>query len=177
MKRILAGLMAVTATMAFAPRATFNPENGGHIVLPNGQLMSYKSSSCSQLYSDAGPNDIYPRQVIVDFFGSNGSESCLRGVEAVFEKSVSIDDLKAAIDQRYGKWAFADSPKLWRVEPQKFVIQLGVTEDQTKGAKRDPKRAQAFSQLFGHGERSNVAEAGMPQVIFIAFVGLKCSSE
>jgi hypothetical protein len=118
MKRILAGLMAVTPTMAFAPRATFNPKNSGHIVLPNEQLMSCKSSSCSQLYSDAGPNDIYPRQVIVDFLGSNGSESCLRSIAAVYEKSVSIDDLKAAIDQRYGKWAFADSPKLGRVEPQ-----------------------------------------------------------
>ena len=38
---------------------------------------------------------------------------------------------------------------------------MGVTEDRTKGAARDQKRAQPFSQLFGYGERSNVAEAGM----------------
>ena len=177
MKRLLAVLMAVMTTMSFAPRATFTPENGGHIVLPNEKLLSCKSSSCSQLYSDAGPNDIYPRQVIVDFFGSNGSESCVRGVVAIYEKSVSIDDLSAAIDQRYGKWKHADMPTLWRVEPQKFVIQLGVTGDRTKGATHAEKRAYASSQHLGYGERSNVAEAGMPQVIFIAIVGSKCNSE
>ena len=118
MKRILAVLMAMMTTMSFAPRATFNPENGGHVVLPNEKLMSCKSSSCSQLYSDAGPNDIYPRQVIVDFFGSTGSERCLRGVLAIYEKSVSMDDLSAAINQRYGKWKNADMPALWRVEPR-----------------------------------------------------------
>jgi len=177
MKRILAVLMALVTTMSFAPRAAFKPESGGHIVLPNEKLMSCKSSRCLQLLSDAGPNDVYPRQVNVDFFGSAGSESCLRGVEAIYEKSVFSDGLKAAIDQRYGPWAYGNSAKLWRVEPQKFVIQLGVSEDRTKGAARDQKRAQAFSQLFGYGERSNVAEAGMPQVIFIAFVGSKCNSE
>jgi hypothetical protein len=177
MKRILAVLMAMMTTMSFAPRATFNPENGGHIVLPNEKLMSCKSSSCSQLWSDAGPNDIYPRQVMVDFFGSAGSESCVRGSAAIYEKSVSIDDLKAAIDQRWGKWKYADNAKLWRVEPQKFAIQLGVTADRTKGATRAEKRAYAFCQAFGYGERSNAAAAGMPEVIFIAFVGSQCNSE
>jgi hypothetical protein len=152
MKRLLAVLMAVMTTMSFAPRATFHPENGGHIVLPNEKLMSCKSASCSQLWSDAGPSDIYPRQVTVDFFGSTGSESCLRGVEAIYEKSVSLDDLQAAIDQRYGQWKYAGIPTLWRVEPQKFAIQLGVTEDRTKAATRAAKRAQALSQLYGYGE-------------------------
>jgi hypothetical protein len=177
MKRIFAVLLAVTATMAFAPRTTVKPEDGGHVVLPNEKLMSCKSSACSQLLSDAGPNDIYPRQVNVDFFGSTGSESCIRGVTAIYEKSVSIDDIKAAIDKRYGKWAYANSPKLWRVEPQKFAIQLGVTEHRTKAATRDQTRAQALGQPFGYGDRSNVTEAGMPEVIYIAFVGSKCNSE
>jgi hypothetical protein len=177
MKRIVAVLMAVMTTMSFAPHATFILENGGHIVLPNEKLMSCKSASCSQLWSEGGPNDIYPRQVMVDFFGGTGSESCVRGLEAIYEKSVSTDDLKAAIDQRYGKWKYAGMPALWRVEPQKFAIQLGVTEDRTKGATPAEKRAQAISQLYGYGERSNVAEAGMPEVIYIAFVGSKCNSE
>jgi hypothetical protein len=177
MKRILAVLLAAITTISFAPRATFEPESGGHIVLPNEKLMSCKSSSCSQLFSEGGPNDIYPRQVNVDFFGGAGSESCLRGVTAVYEKSVPIEDLKSAIDQRYGKWGYANSPKLWRVEPQKFAIQLGVTEDRPKGATRDQTRAQALGQAFGYGDRGNVTDVGMPEVIYIAFVGSKCNSE
>jgi hypothetical protein len=177
MKRILAILMAAMTTMSFAPHAAFEPESGGHIVLPNKKLMLCKSSSCSQLYSEGGPHDIYPRQVRVDFFGSAGSEGCLRGVSAVYEKSVPIDDLKAAIDQRYAKWAYANNPKLWRVEPQKFAIQLGVTEDRTKGATHEQKRARALGQLDGYGDRSNVAEAGMPEVIYIAFAESKCNFE
>ena len=175
MKTILAVLIAVMTTMSCAPRATSHPENGGHIVLPNEKLMSCKSANCSQLWSDAGPNDIYPRQVMVDFFGGTGSASCVRGLKAIYEKSVSIDDLNAAIDQRYGKWNVADMPALWRVEPQQFVIQLGVTGGRTKRATRAETRAQGFSQHLGYGDRSDVAEAGMPQVIYIAIVALNRS--
>jgi hypothetical protein len=43
MKRILAVLMALMTTMSFAARATFKPESGGSIVLPNEKPMSCKS--------------------------------------------------------------------------------------------------------------------------------------
>ena len=83
------------------------------------------------------------------------NQSCLYGMTALYDKSIPVDDVKAAIDGRYGKWAladFANSPvKLWRVETKKFAIQLSVAD------KKDEKR--------------NIAEAGTKQAIYIAFGG------
>jgi len=49
---------------------------------------------------------------------------------ALYDRSLPLDDVRAAIDERYGKWAipeFANSSiKIWRVEPEKFAIQLSV---------------------------------------------------
>jgi hypothetical protein len=157
-------------------------ENGRHIVLPNSKLLGCRSSDCSQLWQDkpADVNAIYPRQVIVDLL-SNKSTPCPFGVTALYEKSVSMDDLKATIDERYGKWAQAGNTsqpvKLWRVEPRKFAIQLAVTDDRTKGVTPEQSLAQALGQSLGYGERSDVAEAGMKQVIYIAFAGTKCGAQ
>jgi hypothetical protein len=174
-------LLVMMLTLSLTSGGRLKYENGRHVVLPSSRLMGCASSSCSQLWQDEDANAIYPREVTVDIFGSTGSESCLRGVTALYEKSVSIDDVKAAIDQRYGKWAYADTAtlpvKLWRVESEKFAISLTVTKDRTGGPTADEARAQSMGQVFGYGERSNVAEAGMPQVIYIAFVGSKCSSQ
>jgi hypothetical protein len=60
----------------------------------------------------------------------------VQGVIATYDKSVSIDDIKMSIDERYGKWALVSNGtepvKLWRVEPEKFAIQLAVHEDGVK---------------------------------------------
>lgn len=65
--------------------------------------------------------ECHPRQVIVDLYGDN---PCPLGLQAIYEKSVSFDDLKASIDEPYGKWALSSNAtsavKLWRVEPERF---------------------------------------------------------
>ena len=75
---------------------------------------------------------------------------------AVYDKEISADDLKKAIDERYEKWAvpgFEKSQlKLWRVEPEKFSIQLSVS------GKND--------------EKKHFREAGTKQLIYITFSGL-----
>jgi len=75
---------------------------------------------------------------------------------AVYDKEISADDLKKAIDERYEKWAvpgFEKSQlKLWRVEPEKFSIQLSVSD------KND--------------EKKRFREAGTKQLIYITFGGL-----
>lgn len=154
------------------------PENGRHVVLPNPKLIGCRSSSCSQLREDnpAKTDAIYPRQMTVDFFDT---DHCPLGVTALYEKSVSMDDLKAAIDERYGKWALASNDtapaKLWRVEPEKFAIQLAVTEAQKMT--RDEVRGEALAEAFDPRERSNVAEGGMKQVIYLAFAGTECGGQ
>ena len=73
----------------------------------------------------------------------------------LYDQPTTIDEVKAAVDERYGKWAqpeFGSSPlRIWRVEPEKFAIQLSVAD------KKDEKR--------------NIAEAGTKQAIYIAFGG------
>ncbi len=180
MKRILVALVVAVVTVGLTSCGRIGHENGSRIVLPNSKLLGCRSSSCFQLWQDSPTqaNAIYPRQVIIDIFGN---DSCPRGILALYEKSVSTDDIKAALDRRYGKWAWADtatSPvKLWRVEPEKFAIQLAITDDRTQEMTRDEAHAQALSQLFEHSERSNVAEGGMKQVIYLAFAGAKCGSQ
>lgn len=42
---------------------------------------------------------------------------------------MTIEAVEAAINEHYAKWTYGDPTpklKLWRVEPEKFVIQLTV---------------------------------------------------
>jgi hypothetical protein len=115
---------------------------------------------------------------MIDIFGDG---SCPRGVMALYEKSVSTEDLKAALDQRYGKWALGDnatSPvKLWRVESSKFAIQLATTGKRKGKVPPDEALGEALSRAFGYGDRSDVSDGGMKSVIYIAFVGTKCEAQ
>lgn len=139
---------AVILIVAFASCLHGKPKNGRHIVLPSSSPMKACSSSRVQLWQDApaDTNAVYPAQVSFDHF-INGS--CPRGILALYDKSVSLDEIKAALDLRYSKWAQAGNSniKLWRVESEKFAIQLATVED------------------------------GVKQVIYIAFTGTKCDCQ
>jgi hypothetical protein len=130
---------------------------GKRIVLPNPRLLRCQSSDCGQLWQDTphGQNEIYPKQVVVDLFSQS---PCPLGVMAYYDKSVSMDDLKSAIDERYGKWAFANNNtapvKLWRVQSEKFSIQLSDMD----------KRIAKLAKLSGDRE-----EIGTKTVIYMAF--------
>lgn len=175
MKRIIAFFSAVCLLCG----ARVAPEKDRHIVLPNPKLLGCRASACSQLWpNEASTDAIYPRQMVVDIFGDN---PCPLGMEAIYEKSVSMDDLKVAIDREYGQWGQpgnANLPvKLWRVDPEQFAIQLAVTEDRTKKASREERSATAIARAVDPRKRSNVAEGGMAQVIYIAFTNKACSSQ
>jgi hypothetical protein len=150
MKRILASAILM---LGLAYGQTASKENGSRIVLPNPKLLRCKSSDCyQQAWLEESPetNVVFPKQVIIDM-----NQNCLYGMTALYDASISVNDVRAAIDERYGKWAvpeFANSPlKIWRVEPEKFAIQLSVA------SKKDEKR--------------NIADAGTTQAIYLAFGG------
>jgi hypothetical protein len=138
------------------------PETGKHVVLPNAKLLRCVSLGCSQLWQDKAPdeNDIYPKEVTVDL---PGGTPCPLGVMAYYDKSVSLDDLRAAIDLRYGKWAKASndtSPvKLWRVESESFSIQLSNV---------NPRDAKISGDNL---------EVGTKTVVYMAFQPTKCGSQ
>jgi hypothetical protein len=148
MKRVFA---AVALMLALAYGAA-TEENGSRIVLPNPKLLRCNPSDCDQVWlkNSVQTSAIFPRQVSIDM-----NQSCLYGMTAIYDKTVSFDDIRAAIDERYKTWSvpeFANSPlKMWRVASEKFAIQLSVV------SKKDEKR--------------NVAEAGSTQAIYIAFGG------
>jgi hypothetical protein len=149
MTRVLAALVLMLG-LAYGQTAT--EPNGRRVVLPNPKLLRCKSSDCYQLWLEksAETNAIFPQQFTIDM-----NQSCLYGMTALYDRSVPLDDIRAAIDERFGKWAvpeFVNSPlKIWRVGPEKFAIQLSVA------SKKDEKR--------------NIADSGSIQAIYIAFGG------
>jgi hypothetical protein len=83
------------------------------------------------------------------------NRDCIYGLTASYDRSVPLDEIKAAIDERYRQWAVNihpnSPPYMWRVEPERFAIQLSAA------GKQDAKK-----RLF---------EAGTSHVIYIAFGG------
>lgn len=99
------------------------------IVLPNPQLIHCRSAVCSQLWkqdsTDGGT--VYPAQVLTDFV--NGE---VVGLTAVYDKSVSTEELRAAINALYAKATFQVATDMWRVEPEQIAISIF---DGSNGAK------------------------------------------
>jgi hypothetical protein len=123
------------------------------VVLPNPHLLRCKSSDCFQLWpaNTAQQNAIFPKQFSVDM-----NQDCLYGMTATYDKTVSLEAVKESIDAEFGKWALKSPLKLWRVEPEKFAIQLSVTDKKE--------------------EKAHIAEEGTKQVIYIAFGGRSACS-
>jgi len=149
MKRIVTMLVLM---LGLACSRTAIGENSKRIVLPNPRLLRCNYSDCYQMWLEKtfGANGVFPKQFSVDMNGN-----CLYGMTALYDKSVPIEDITAAIDEQYGKWAISEPEKLplklWRVEPEKFAIQLSTA------SKQDEKR--------------KIADAGTKQVLYIAFGG------
>ena len=95
------------------------------VVLPSPQLIHCRSAECSQLWrqdsSDGGI--VYPAQVLTDFV--NGE---VVGLTAVYDKSVSKEELRAAVNALYAKSAL-DGMDLWRVESEQLAISMAHTRN------------------------------------------------
>lgn len=97
----------------------------------------------------------------------------------MYDKSVSLQEVKAAIDQRYGKWALAENDnasvpvKLWRVEPEKFAIQLAAADKEMDAM----TLGQALSQTPRQREKVKASEVVATQVIYLAFSGSTCRGQ
>lgn len=113
------------------------------VVLPNPKLLGCQSVACSQLWliNDPAPDAKYPKQLRIDFSDGSptGHGSLFKiqngspyGLTAVYDKSVTIEAVEVAINEHYAKWTYGHPDpklKLWRVEPERFVIQLASHED------------------------------------------------
>jgi hypothetical protein len=123
-------VLAIVVTLTLTSCSS-NHGNRESIALPNPKLLGC-TSDCSQLWQDGVPdtNAKRPTKVSIDFSGNSPS-----GIVAVYDKSVSVDDLRQAINARYGQWAHPSSGGspvlLWRVEPDKYAIQVSANGDGT----------------------------------------------
>ena len=133
------------------------PQSPVHLVLPNPNLLRcYHQANCSQLWSETvKEKEIFPKQMIVDV-----DHGCIYAMTAVYDKSVPFDQIASVINDRYQQWSVkgTTSPilRLWRVEPQRFAIQLSVAD------KRD--------------ERRRIAATGTKLAIYITFGGKSACS-
>jgi len=97
------------------------------IVLPSPQLIDCHSAECSQLWKqDSGDGGAaYPAQILTDLVNGH-----VVGLTAVYDKSVSASELRAAIEALYGKWTFHGvGISSWRVESQQFVVSIFDGDD------------------------------------------------
>jgi hypothetical protein len=120
---ITPSILLVTALLVSFSVAQEAPR---HIVLPSTELMGCQTPACSQVLPEqtGDAQAIYPWQVMVDF-----NQGKVIGLTAYYDKPVTFEDLRAAIDARYAKWAASfsnDKLRAWRVEPEHFVISLSV---------------------------------------------------
>lgn len=94
------------------------------IVLPNSGLVHCRAAECSQLWKQGSGNAgsvVYPSQILTDVVKGE-----IVGLTAVYDKSVTTRELKAAISDVYGKPLLESSRGAnWRVEREQFVISAG----------------------------------------------------
>ena len=151
-------LTALVMLMAGLVSAEPNRESAGrHIALPNPNLMRCASGR-PQLWQDevSETTALYPVQLVLDHLDDHG---CPQGTTALYDKTVPLETIQAALDHHYGQWARADNAdvpvKLWRVESEKFAIQLAVVGENGREE--------------GRSKQSAIDEAGMKQVIYLSF--------
>jgi hypothetical protein len=122
MKRVF---VAVLLTLVLAYGAA-TEENGIRVVLPNPKLLRCNPSDCDQVWLKNSTN----RRCVPEASQHRHESKLPHGMTAIYDKSVPFDDIRTAIDERYGKWAvpqLSSSPlKMRRVVPEKFAIQLSV---------------------------------------------------
>lgn len=123
--RVIAAVGCLVGSLCAGAQAG---ETTRKIVLPNPQLIHCRSAQCSQLWKqDSGDGGVvYPAQMMTDFV--NGE---VVGLTAVYDKSVSEKELRAAINALYEKSAVQDG--LWRIESERIVILLS---ERGNGAKQ-----------------------------------------
>jgi len=70
---------------------------------------------------------VYPWQVSLDY-----NDGSVIGLTALYDGPTSVSDVRAAVNERYGKFASDSNGKtpvnLWRVELEKLAISLSTNE-------------------------------------------------
>lgn len=129
MKSILLTVLLVTGMCGMSSGQAAG-RSDKRVILPNIKLVRCMTSDCFQLLQDEAPRpgDIYPEHIDVAFL----DRWCPFGLTARYNKAVSFEDLKNALESRYGKGTarnWTDAPlMIWEVESAHLFIQLDVAD-------------------------------------------------
>ena len=144
MKPIMLTLLLVTS-MCSILSGQAKGQSKRRVVLPNAKLVRCMTSDCFQLLQDDPPRrgDIYPEHIDVAFL----DQWCPYGVTAKYNKAVSFEDLRDALEKRYGKGTAKDFPHghvmIWEVQSDSLFIELDIAD-----------RLMAQNQLVEEGTKS-----------------------
>jgi len=123
--RVLAAAWCLLASLCAGAQAGGSTRK---VVLPSPQLIHCRAADCSQLWkqdsSDGGI--VYPAQVLTDFV--NGE---IVGLTAVYDKSVTREEIEAAVTAIYGA-SLKALPNMWRIESEQLVISIYDGKDGAK---------------------------------------------
>ncbi|MGA2744843.1 MAG: hypothetical protein ABSE44_09155 [Candidatus Sulfotelmatobacter sp.] len=123
--RVIAAVGCLLVSLCVVAQVGGSPRK---IVLPNPRLIHCRSVDCSQLWKqDSGDGGaVYPAQILTDVVDGE-----IVGLTAVYDKSVSTQELQAAVDALYSKSIAVQGSKgcVWRVEPEQLAIQLSGRND------------------------------------------------
>ncbi len=116
--RVMAAIGCLLASLCAGAQAG---DSTRKVVLPSPQLVHCRAAECSQLWkqdsSDGGI--VYPAQILTDFV--NGE---VVGLTAVYDKSVTTEEIRTAINALYSKWTVSGLTNTWRVDPEQLLISV-----------------------------------------------------
>jgi hypothetical protein len=97
-------------------------------VLPSPQLIHCRAAECSQLWKvPSADATAYPAQVLTDVVHGE-----VVGLTAVYDKSVSTEELRSAIHALYPNPEDAVDGSMWHVKAEQLSISLCEWNDGTK---------------------------------------------
>ena len=118
--------------VGFAAAAMYKPpstgQTPGKVVLPNPKAVGCSTSTCPPvLPQSTDARAVYPWQVSLDY-----TDGAVIGLTALYDDPTSVEDVRAAVNERYEKFALDFNGKtpvdLWRVEPEKLAISITTNE-------------------------------------------------
>ncbi len=158
MRRIIASVIFMAC---LASHGQVKNEPAQHIVLPNPKLVRCVSSNCSPLWQDnpSSVDGVYPEQMDISLF----NYKCPFLVIARYGKSVSFNDLQAAIEKQYGKgtiqhWTKTTPWLTWHLESEKLDIRLRTLDKRMAKA----WRAEAGTKLLDYEDSGGPTKCDLP---------------
>lgn len=134
MKRRFFSFLLATITVSSVLSAAQTPSVGDQkrgVIIPDTGLMKCRLGECATMWSTVGTKlgAVGPWRVTIERLGE---DPCPNGIIALYDESVSMEELEAAVSARYGPAYLkgAASGGTWNDETNKAVINLASLADE-----------------------------------------------